>query len=99
MSTAPQGPGAGLLPFPDTPERRLRRALGALDAALAAQRSAVGQFRAQIGELRDTMAKLDGRAHALKASLTSAAQDADRAQAAARDLVLTAAKLEQAAQA
>jgi len=99
MSTAPQSPGAGLVPFPDTPERRLRRALGALDAALAAQRSAVAAFRAQIGELRDTVAKLDGGARALTVSLASAAQDADHAQAASRALLATAAKLEQAAQA
>ena len=99
MSTAPQNPGAGLLPFPDTPERRLRRALGALDAALAEQRSAVAQFRAQIGDLRNAVTNLDGSAQALKVTLASAAQDADHAQAAARELLVTAAKLEQAAQA
>jgi hypothetical protein len=99
MSTASQTPGAGLVTFPDTPERRLRRALVALDAALAEQRSAVAEFRAQIGALRDTVARLDGSACALGTTLASAAQSADRAQAAARELVVTAAKLEQAAQA
>jgi hypothetical protein len=77
MSTAPQNPGAGLIPFPDTPERRLRRALGALDAALAEQRSAVAHFRAQIGDLRNAVTNLDGSALALKVTLASAAQDAD----------------------
>jgi hypothetical protein len=99
MSTAPQSPGAGLIPFPDTPERRLRRALGALDTALAAQRSAVAAFRAQIGDLRNAVTNLDGSAQALKVTLASAAQDADHAQAAARELLVTAGKLEQAAQA
>ncbi len=99
MSTAPQTPGAGLVSFPDTPERRLRRALGALDSALAGQRNAVAEFRAQIEGLRDTVARLDGSAGALGTRLAKAAQDADRAQAAARALVVTAAKLEQAAQA
>ena len=99
MSTAPQNPGAGLLPFPDTPERRLRRALGALDAALAEQRSAVAEFRAQIEGLRTTVAKLDGSTHVLRGALASAAEDAARAQAVARELMVTAAKLEQAAQA
>jgi len=99
MSTAPQNPGAGLVPFPDTPERRLRRALGALDGALAEQRSAVAEFRAQIEGLRTTVATLEGSARVLRGALASAAEDAARAQAAARTLVITAAKLEQATQA
>ncbi|WP_368414030.1 hypothetical protein [Falsiroseomonas sp.] len=99
MSTAPDSPGPGLLPFPDPPERRLRRALGALDAALAEQRGAVAQFRAQLGALRQTVAQLDGSTQALRGRLAGAAQDAARAQGAARDLLVTAAKLEQAAQA
>jgi hypothetical protein len=45
------------------------------------------------------VAKLDGRAQALRGTLASAAEDAARAQAAARELMVTAAKLEQAAQA
>jgi hypothetical protein len=98
MQTVPQSPGAGLIPFPDTPERRLRRALGALDAALAAQRSAVADFRAQIEVLRDEVTKLDGSARALTVSLACAAEDTVRAQAASRALILTAARLEQAVQ-
>lgn len=99
MSAAPDSPGPRLLPFPDTPERRLRRALGALDAALAEQRNAVAEFRAQIDGLRDAVAKLDGSTHALRGSLAGAAENTARAQAAARELMVTAAKLEQAAQA
>lgn len=99
MSSAPQNPGTGLVPFPDTPERRLRRALGALDAALAEQRSAVAEFRAQIEGLRITVAKLDGSTHVVRGALASAAEDATRAQTASRDLLATATKLEQAAQA
>lgn len=99
MSIAPDQPVARLLAFPDTPEHRLRRALGALDAALAEQRSAVAEFRAQIDGLRDAVAKLDGSAHALRGSLAGAADNTARAQAAARELMVTAAKLEQVAQA
>ena len=99
MSTAPDSPGPGLIPFPDTPERRLRRALGALDAALAEQRGAVAAFRAQIGALRAAVAQLDGSTQALRGTLADAAEDAARAQAASRELLATAARLEQATQA
>ena len=99
MSTAPDNPDPGLLPFPDTPERRLRRALGALDAALTEQRGAVAAFRAQIGALRDAVAQLDARADALRGGLAAAAGDVAHAQDAAQALLVTAAKLERAVQA
>ena len=99
MSTAPDSPDPGLLPFPDTAERRLRRALGALDAALAEQRGAMAAFRVQIGALRAAVAQLDGSTQALRGTLADAAEDAARAQAASRDLLATAARLEQTAKA
>ena len=99
MSPALDSPGTGLIPFPDSDERRLRRAFGALDTALADQRIAVAEFRAQVDALRDTVAKLDVSARALRGTLAGAAEDAERAQLAARELVVTATRLEQTTQA
>jgi hypothetical protein len=98
MSAADGRPEPALLAFPDTAERRLRRALGALDVALAEQRSAIAHFRAQLGDLQSSVVQLDGSARALRGALAGAAEDAARAQATARDLVANAERFEQVAQ-
>jgi hypothetical protein len=89
---APQD--AALFPFPDTPERRLRRALRRLDAALDEQRVAVAAFRAEIAALSGAVAALGDRAAGLRATLGDAAAETDRAHAAARQLMTTASALE-----
>jgi hypothetical protein len=88
---------ATLLPFPDSGDRRLRRALRALDVALAEQRSALAEFRGRLGELRGAMAGLEGSAEGLRGALDDAATETARANAAARDLAATAALMEQIA--
>lgn len=93
---AAAAPDAQLLAFPDTPERRLRRALRALDAALAEQRSAVALFRAQLDELKGAVGRLGTSTRDLSGALADAAADTARAQAAAQQLVVTAEAMEHA---
>ncbi|HEV7268953.1 MAG TPA: hypothetical protein VGN83_29200 [Falsiroseomonas sp.] len=88
---------ARLLDFPDTTERRLRRALRQLDAALAEQRQAVAEFRGRIGDLNVAVARLGERTESLRDVLAGAAVDTARAHAASRELLATAEKLEAAA--
>jgi chromosome segregation ATPase len=87
---------AALFAFPDTPERRLRRALRRLDAALEEQRSAVAAFRAELVALNGAIAALGARAEGLRATLGDAAAETDRAHAAARQLMTSASALEAA---
>jgi uncharacterized coiled-coil protein SlyX len=97
MSAAANRPEPELIAFPDTPERRLRRALAALDVALAEQRSAIAEFRSQLGDLQGSVVQLDGSARALRGALAGAAEDAARAQATARELVANADRFERVA--
>jgi uncharacterized protein YidB (DUF937 family) len=90
-------PATAPLVFPDTPERRLRRALRQLDAALAEQRAAVGAFREQIGALKGAVEGLGARLGGLQGSLGEAAAEVEAARIASRELAATAAKLEQVA--
>lgn len=76
--------------FPDAPERRLRMALRQLEAALAAQRSEVAAFRADLGALTGALAGLEKSAVTLKAQLDDAAEDAVLAQQACGTLMTTA---------
>lgn len=89
-------PDAELLAFPDTDERRLRRALRALDAALAEQRQSVAEFRAQLTALKGAVGQLGTSAQDLTSALADAAGEASRAQAAALQLAATADAMEQA---
>jgi septal ring factor EnvC (AmiA/AmiB activator) len=89
-------PDAELLAFPDTDERRLRRALRALDTALAEQRQSVAEFRAQLSALKGAVDQLGCSAQGLTVALADAAGEASRAQAAAEQLVATAEAMEQA---
>lgn len=89
-------PDAELLAFPDTDERRLRRALRALDAALAEQRQSVAEFRAQLSALKGAVDQLGCSAQDLTVALADAADEASRAQAAAEQLAATAEAMEQA---
>jgi hypothetical protein len=79
-----------VITFPDTSDRRLRRALLSLDAALAAQRTAVAELRAQLGALDQAVGGLGASAVALQGSLAGAAAENARAAAAARELQATA---------
>jgi chromosome segregation ATPase len=88
---------AHLLPYPDTAERRLRRALHQLEAALAEQRAAVGAFRTELCALQHAMAGLDGSARALGRTLDEAAAETAAAREAAQRLERSAAALERAA--
>jgi methyl-accepting chemotaxis protein len=87
---------AELLAFPDTDERRLRRTLRALDAALDQQRHSVTEFRAQLRELKGAVDRLGGSAQDLATALADAGSEASLAQAAAQQLVATAEAMEQA---
>jgi DNA-binding sugar fermentation-stimulating protein len=93
-STAHDTPEPALVAFPDTPDRRLRRALRDLERAMAEQSEAVAAFRQQIQALRGAVGGLDARAQTFRTTLREAAEDADRARAAALDLMTTAAALE-----
>ena len=90
-------PDAQLLAFPDTAERRLRRALRALDAALDEQRSAVALFRAQLDQLKGAVGRLGDSAQGLGGALAETAAETARAQAAAQQLVATAEAMEHVA--
>jgi len=85
---------ADLIAYPDSTERRLRRALRKLDAALADQRQAVVAFRNQIGALNGAVVQLGDRADSLRGALAGAATEAERASATSRELMATAEKME-----
>lgn len=95
---APGARDARLLAFPDSDERRLRRALHALDAALEEQRCAVVAFRTQLASLKTAVGRLGTTAQGLCRVLAHTVAEAEAAQAAARQLVTTAEAMEQAAQ-
>jgi hypothetical protein len=83
-------PAGQVISFPDTADRRLRRALLSLDVALAGQRAAVAELRAQLGALDQAVDGLGSSAVALQGSLAGAAAENARAAAAARELQATA---------
>lgn len=87
-------PDAQLLAFPDTEDRRLRRAMRALDSALDEQRSAVRHFRAQLDALKTAVGRLGDSAQDLGVALAEAAAETARAQAAAQQLLATADAME-----
>jgi septal ring factor EnvC (AmiA/AmiB activator) len=95
---AAPGATAELVAFPDSTDRRLRRALRQLDAALAEQRAAIAEFRAQLGALSGAVATLGANAETLGGALAGAAVDAATAQRAARELSATAEMMERFAQ-
>jgi septal ring factor EnvC (AmiA/AmiB activator) len=85
---------ATLLAFPDTAERRLRRALHALDTALDEQRAAVAGFRGQLAELRDAVGGLGASAGELRSQIDEAAAEVAAASRAAQDLHAAAAMMD-----
>ncbi len=91
---AGKGPAAELLSFPDTPDRRLRRALRMLDEALAEQRTAVAAFRDNLAALDGAVSGLSGSAMALHGALEGAAAETARAMLAAQELTATAALMD-----
>lgn len=67
-----RGGSAKVIPFPARPAadaERLRRALAALDRAIADQRQAVSTWRGALGDLREAMAGLGGRVAAYRGEL------------------------------
>jgi DNA-binding FrmR family transcriptional regulator len=87
---APTQAAAEILPFPHSPERRLRVALRQLDLALAEQREAVAAYRTQIAALRGAVAGLGEATLDLRETLADTAQEVERAKAAAAVLKATA---------
>jgi signal transduction histidine kinase len=87
-------PTAAILPFPEKPEDRLRRALRALDAALAEQGAAVAGLRLRLRhELGALSGAVDGLGTSLQAysrGLTETQEAALGAHAEARRLEATA---------
>ncbi|MCC7347038.1 MAG: hypothetical protein IT538_06535, partial [Variibacter sp.] len=75
VAITPSPVNAELIAYPDTTERRLRRALRQLDAALADQRQAVAAFRTQIGALNGAVVRLGDRAASLRGALDGAAAE------------------------
>jgi len=78
-----------VLPFPDSAERQLRRALQKLEAALAEQRAAVAAFRAELGALDDAVSGLGRSALDLRGSLAETALETEKARLAAQELEAT----------
>ena len=91
-----KGP-APVLPFPNTPDRRLRLALRGLEAALEDQRTAVAGFRRDLGALSEAIAHLGASAAGYRDNLGGAAAEAARASRASRELFESAEKLDAAA--
>lgn len=94
LAIEPASASADLIQYPDSVERRLRRALRRLDAALADQREAVASFRTQLGTLNGAVQRLGERTESLRGTLAGAAAETVRAQAASRELMATAEKME-----
>jgi transposase len=93
-ASQPDATDAELVAFPDTPERRLRRALRALDQALAQQRSAVTALRGELAALGQAVAGLQGSTQGLRGALDGAAADCAKARAASLELMKTAEMME-----
>ena len=93
----PPAQDAAIIPFPTTPDRRLRVALRKLDEALAEQKAAIAAFRTQVGALKTAVAGLGESTLELRARLDEAAGDTARAQIEAQRLQATAAAMERLA--
>jgi ABC-type transporter Mla subunit MlaD len=91
---AGQLPGGAMLAFPDTAEKRLRRAISALNRALDEQRQAVAAFRAQMAALNGAAGALGARADALRGALDDAAAETAKAEATSRTLLALASGME-----
>jgi ABC-type transporter Mla subunit MlaD len=85
---------AAILAFPDTADRKLRRALTQLNRALDEQRDAVAAFRAQLAALNGVAAELGSNAEALRGALDEAAAETAFAEARSRELLAQAAWLD-----
>lgn len=83
-------PTAAILPFPEKPEDRLRRALRALDAALAEQAAAVAGLRQELGALSGAVGSLGGSLEAYAGGLAKTQVALAEAGAQARQLEATA---------
>jgi len=83
-------PSADILPFVQHPEDRLRAALRSLESALAEQKLAFTEFRANLAELGGAVAGLETSAQSYATALASTAQDVDAAHNAARRLEASA---------
>ncbi|MBS7811101.1 hypothetical protein [Roseococcus pinisoli] len=81
---------AQILPFPQTPEERLRAALRGLDMALAAQKEAFADFRANLSALGGAVSGLKASLHDYRGALDDTARDLRAAQSSARRLEATA---------
>ncbi len=79
-----------ILPFPEKPGDRLRRALRALDAALTEQGAAVAGLRRELGALFGAVEDLGGSLESYRHSLAEAQDAALGAHAEARRLEATA---------
>jgi peptidoglycan hydrolase CwlO-like protein len=86
-------PGS-VVAFPDTADRRLRRALSQLNRALDEQRDAVAAFRAQLAALNGAVAGLGSNAEALRGALDVAAAETAFAEARSRELLAQAGRVE-----
>jgi len=83
-------PTAEILPFPEKPEDRLRRALHALDRALAEQGAAVAGLRRELGALSGAVAELGGSLRSYSHVLAETQEAVLGAHAEARRLEATA---------
>ncbi|WP_043364468.1 hypothetical protein [Belnapia sp. F-4-1] len=83
-------PTADILPFPEKPEDRLRRALRTLDAALDEQRAAVAGLRRELGALSGAVAGLGTSLQAYSRGLADTQEAVLGAHAEARRLDATA---------
>lgn len=83
-------PVADILPFPERPEDRLRRALRALDAALAEQSAAVAGLRRELGALSGAVEGLGNSLQAYSRGLAETQEAVLGAHAEARRLEATA---------
>ncbi|MBL6079235.1 hypothetical protein JMJ56_14545 [Belnapia sp. T18] len=81
---------ADILPFPEKPEDRLRRALRTLNAALDEQRAAVAGLRRELGALSGAVAGLGTSLQAYSHSLADTQEAVLGAHAEARRLDATA---------
>jgi hypothetical protein len=85
-----------VLAFPQQDPARLRLALRRLEGALAEQAAAMALFRAAVGELRDSVQRLESGVGGFRSGLDDAARHCASAREAAQAAVRQAALLEAA---
>lgn len=83
-------PSADILPFVQPPEDRLRAALRNLESALAEQKLAFTEFRANLAALGGAVAGLETSVQDYAETLAATAEDVRAANAAARRLEASA---------